>query len=57
MSKKPQTTAAQISNKQMKEAIQRSGYLLEQRVEPILSEEGYFVQTNPVFPDPESGKS
>ena len=41
----------------MKDAIQRSGYLLEQRVEPILTEEGYFVQTNPVFPDPETGKS
>lgn len=57
MSKKPPATINTISTKQMKDAIQRSGYLLEQRVEPILTEEGYFVQTNPVFPDPETGKS
>jgi len=41
----------------MGEAIQRSGYLLEQRVEAILSKEGYFVETNPVFPDLDTGKS
>ncbi len=46
-----------ISTKQMKDAVQRSGYLLEQRVEAILSKEGYFAQTNPVFPDPDTGKS
>ena len=51
-----QDTSA-ISTKQMRDAIQRSGYLLEQRLEPILAEEGYFVQTNPVFPDPDTGKS
>lgn len=53
----PPTTNA-ISTKQMKDAIQRSGYLLEQRVEPILVDGGFFyVQTNPVFPDPDTGKS
>jgi len=41
----------------MRDAIQRSGYLLEQRIEPILAQEGYYVQTNPVFPDPDTGKS
>jgi len=46
-----------ISAKDMREAIQRSGYLLEQRIEPILAEQGYYVQTNPVFPDPDTGKS
>jgi len=46
-----------ISTKQMRDAIQKSGYLLEQRIEPILAEEGYYVQTNPVFPDPDTGKS
>lgn len=45
-----------ISVKQMKDAIQRSGYLLEQRIEPILFGEGYYVETNPVFPDPDTGK-
>ena len=58
MSKKlPATVTSIISPKQMKDAIQRSGYLLEQRVEPILTEEGYFTQMNPVFPDLETGKS
>lgn len=58
MSKKlPATVAPIISTKQIKDAIQRSGYLLEQRVEPILTEEGYFAQMNPVFPDSETGKS
>ena len=47
----------QIPTKQMKDAIQRSGYLLEQRVEAVLTEEGYFVQTNSVFLDPDTGKS
>jgi len=57
MSNRPPATITQISTKQMKEAIQKSGYLLEQRVEPILTKEGYFVQMNSVFPDPETGKS
>jgi hypothetical protein len=46
-----------ISTKQMKDAIQRSGYLLEQRVETVLANEGYFVQTNPAFQDSDTGKS
>lgn len=41
----------------MREAIQRSGYLLEQRVEAVLTKEWAFVQTNPIFPDPDTGKS
>ena len=57
MSQEAQKTTTSISPKQMSEAIQRSGYLLEQRVEAILSKEGYFVETNPVFPDPDTGKS
>lgn len=46
-----------ISLIQMRDAIQRSGYLLEQRIEPILLEEGYYVETNPIFPDPDTGKA
>lgn len=42
---------------QMKDSIRRSGYLLEQRIESILIQQGYYVQTNPVFPDPETGKT
>ncbi len=41
----------------MKEAIRKSGYLLEQRVEPLITQEGYYVQTNPAYPDPDTGKS
>lgn len=41
----------------MSAAITRSGYLLEQRVEQVLSKAGFYVETNPVFPDPETGKS
>jgi hypothetical protein len=57
MSKKPPAILNTISTKQMKDVIQKSGYLLEQRVESILTKEGYFVQTNPAFLDPETGKS
>ena len=46
-----------ISTKQMREAIKRSGYLLEQRIEPILAEEGYYAQTNTAFLDADTGKS
>jgi hypothetical protein len=46
-----------ISIKQVKDAIQRSGYLLEQRVEPVLFKEGYYVETNPVFQDPDTEKA
>ena len=57
MDKKISDIVTKISTEQMKEAIKKSGYLLEQRVERILSTAGYYVQTNPVFPDPETGKS
>jgi len=46
-----------ITTKEMKGAILRSGYLLEQRVEPVLEKEGYFVNTNAAYPDPLTGKS
>lgn len=57
MSRKPPAILNSISTEQMKDAIQRSGYLLEQRVESVLCEGGYYVETNPAFPDPETGKS
>ncbi len=46
-----------ITTKEMKGAILRSGYLLEQRVEPILEKAGYAVTTNAAYPDPFTGKS
>jgi len=46
-----------IKTEEMKEAILQSGYLLEQRVEPVLQKAGYFVTTNAAYPDPFTGKS
>ena len=38
-------------------AIQRSGYLLEQRILPIFEKFHYAIDLNAIFPDPETGKS
>jgi len=57
MSSKRQIGDGRIATKQMKEAIQQSGYLLEQRVEPIIRQAFGYVETNPVFRDPDTGKS
>lgn len=46
-----------ISTQDMKEALRRSGYLIEQRVEGLLRERGYYVQTNAAYPDEVTGKS
>jgi len=45
-----------ITKAEVKEAISRSGYLIEQRVMRLLSSE-YFVETNYVYLDPTTGKS
>jgi hypothetical protein len=39
----PKGIVSKISKMEMSEAIQTSGYLLEQRVESVLMEEGFFV--------------
>ncbi|MGA8848450.1 MAG: hypothetical protein WB564_01290 [Dehalococcoidia bacterium] len=46
-----------ILAKQIREAIQRSGYLIEQRVEPIIRQSFGYVQTNPIYKDPDTDKS
>lgn len=46
-----------ISISEMVQAIKNSGYLIEQRVESIIEEFGYYVETNPAYPDPDTGKS
>ncbi len=46
-----------ITPKEMRDAIQRSGYLLEQRVLPIFEKSYYAIDLNTIFPDPETGKS
>jgi len=50
-------TSAKITNDQIKDAVRRSGYLLEYRVEQILNRSGYLVQANEVYPDPLTGKA
>jgi hypothetical protein len=46
-----------ITKQEAEEAILRSGYLLESRVETILIERGYYVQANDVYSDPITDKS
>ncbi|MBI4186796.1 MAG: hypothetical protein HY530_04740 [Chloroflexi bacterium] len=46
-----------ISLREIRETIKRSGYLLEQRVEPIIGQGFGYVETNPIFKDPDTGKS
>ena len=41
----------------MKTALLRSGYLLEQRVRPVVEQHGYYVQGNAAYPDELTGKS
>lgn len=46
-----------ITNPEIKQAISRSGYLIEQRVTRLLSESGYLVMPNRTYLDPTSGKT
>jgi len=45
-----------ISHSEVEEALRRSGYLLEYKIERILRSRGYFVQANQMYPDPLTGK-
>lgn len=46
-----------IRRSEMLSAIRKSGYLLEQRVFPVLERSGYYVDPNPAFKDSNTGKS
>lgn len=52
--KRPQ---AEITKTQARQALLRSGYLLESRIESFLAERGYYVQANSVYTDPVTSKS
>lgn len=52
-----QSVSERISLEEMHEAIARSGYLLEQRIKPQIERQGYFVETNQAYPDPQTGIS
>jgi hypothetical protein len=46
-----------ITKDEIRDALSRSGYLLETRVDSLLKRRGYFVQSNANFEDAETGKS
>ncbi|MBI3060149.1 MAG: hypothetical protein HYY81_12755 [Deltaproteobacteria bacterium] len=46
-----------INRGEIRDALLRSGYLLESRVESCLREHWGFVETNASYEDPETGKS
>ncbi len=46
-----------VSLEEAKNALLRSGYLLESRLETELSKKGYYVNANMAYPDPETGKA
>ncbi len=45
-----------ISHAEIKDALLRSGYVLESRIESVLRRNHYHVETNIFIPDPDSGK-
>lgn len=45
-----------ISSQEMTDAIERSGYLLEQRIEPVFAE-FFYTETNRMFFDKDTGKN
>jgi len=47
------TKSTTITKDEAREAISRSGYILENRIESILDkEEGFYVSANSIYPDP-----
>jgi len=47
----------EITKKEMLEALNRSGYLLESEISKMLADFGFFIESNQVIKDPNSGKS
>ena len=52
-----ETEMKRISLEETKDALLRSGYLLEHRLETLLRQKDYYVETNEAYPDPETAKS
>jgi len=50
-------TRSTITRGEMTDAILRSGYLLEQRVERVFADRDYYVTANDSYLDPETGKT
>jgi hypothetical protein len=49
-------TSTEVLSKGMREAIQRSGYLVEQRLVPLVERFGFKATPNQRFRDPETGE-
>jgi len=49
--------ADRISSEEIKDALTRSGYLLESRLEKVLQENGFYVEANSAYLDSETTKS
>lgn len=56
-SKRGTNSKQKINVSQMGDAVKRSGYLMEQRVLPLIEGAGFYVEANPVYLDPITGKS
>src|SRR5947207_1372140 len=54
--KKDENLPEVIQTEEMKESLLRSGYLLENRIESLLSEEGYVVDASKMVVDALTGK-
>lgn len=48
---------AEILAGEAKEALLRSGYLLESRLDSVLRDQGFYVEANRVYLDPDTGKA
>jgi hypothetical protein len=46
-----------ITRPEARDALLRSGYLLESRLETLIQRDGYYVEANHSYPDPDTGKS
>lgn len=51
------TIPPEIKKEEMIGALKRSGYLIEQRIYPILQRLDYYFETNPIYEDPEQHKA
>lgn len=55
--KKKDKSEVKIRKKEAIQALLRSGYLIENRLETVLDDEGFYVEANTAYPDPITGKS
>lgn len=53
----PKQSSPRITSAQAKEALSRSGYLLESRLDTLLRNRGWYVDANNAYLDPDTGKS